>query len=496
MRLNRLWGILVIILVASLVAGVVSSVYEQNTDTIVIEPKSFTEHYSYIIFGEDTDGDGVRDIIYAKNGETGEIEFVGNDFATVMQQAIDALPDSGGKILIKAGQYMVTKTIRIAKSFIVIEGEGTWDQLTMTERNVTSWTYTGTILRSKEDGLVLFDIGWHNDTAMRVVMERLTFTSHDMSSYQPNTTAIKLDGKVRQSLFRMLWFCRLGVGIYQEPNGFWLQDVYFQLIVAEDMNRLFHFALGYNLNFYDLYAGWQHTDDYLIRLEGKFNEIFIDNLWLLGHAEEDSYRGLYINYAERVTISNVISHNAYYEEIIHVVAEKLAITNVALENSNSTTGSIVIDARYATLNNIIIGADAASGYVPNYGIYLKGQKYPNGIVHISNVVVEDCRTAWIYNPGGYTVRTENINVKGTPSENSGIAVNLYNGAYIPHGLFDTPTLVVLTPLNATYDGVPVIVSWNKELTNSTHIVVNVYWANGTAITDPVIAVSWYAKVGQ
>ena len=36
MRLNRLWGILVIILVASLVAGVVSSVYEQNTDTIVI----------------------------------------------------------------------------------------------------------------------------------------------------------------------------------------------------------------------------------------------------------------------------------------------------------------------------------------------------------------------------------------------------------------------------------------------------------------------------
>ena len=40
---------------------------------------------------------------------------------------------------------------------------------------------------------------------------------------------------------------------------------------------------------------------------------------------------------------------------------------------------------------------------------------------------------------------------------------------------------------------PVAVFWNKALTNSTHIAVNIYWANGTAITDPVIAVSWRAE---
>jgi len=46
---------------------------------IHIEPRSFVGPYDYIIFGEDTDGDGVNDIIYAKNGRTGQIEFQGTD---------------------------------------------------------------------------------------------------------------------------------------------------------------------------------------------------------------------------------------------------------------------------------------------------------------------------------------------------------------------------------------------------------------------------------
>ncbi len=83
--------------------------------------------------------------------------------------------------------------------------------------------------------------------------------------------------------------------------------------------------------------------------------------------------------------------------------------------------------------------------------------------------------------------------EGYVTENSGTTFNLKDGSFIPHGLIGTPTNVILTCLNATYGGVPVIVSWNKALTNRTHIAVNIFWANGTAITDPVIAIAWRAE---
>ena len=83
--------------------------------------------------------------------------------------------------------------------------------------------------------------------------------------------------------------------------------------------------------------------------------------------------------------------------------------------------------------------------------------------------------------------------RGYVTENSGTATGLSDGSFISHGLAGTPTTVTLTCLNSTYDGVPVIVSWDRANTNSTHIAVNIYWANGTAITNPVIAVSWRAE---
>src|SRR5690242_3699265 len=43
---------------------------------------------------------------------------------TDIQTAINALPPGGGKIFIKAGTYVIAKTIRIQKSNIHIQGEG------------------------------------------------------------------------------------------------------------------------------------------------------------------------------------------------------------------------------------------------------------------------------------------------------------------------------------------------------------------------------------
>jgi len=124
------------------------------------------------------------------------------------------------------------------------------------------------------------------------------------------------------------------------------------------------------------------------------------------------------------------------------------------------------------------------------GIYFEGASFSN--VYVLENIISRVKSNPIYPsppPSGVVVKRN----FGYLTENSGLVYGLKNGDYIPHGLVGTPTNVILTCLNATYDGVPVIVSWNRALTNSTHIAVNILWANGTAITDPVIAVSWRAE---
>lgn len=82
-----------------------------------IHPLEKVEPVSYIIFKRDN-------LIYAKNGRTGEIEFQDEDAATVIQQAINALPDGGGKIFIKSGEYNLSTTVTISKTRVDIIGEG------------------------------------------------------------------------------------------------------------------------------------------------------------------------------------------------------------------------------------------------------------------------------------------------------------------------------------------------------------------------------------
>jgi len=70
---------------------------------------------SYIIF---KDGD----TIYAKNGDTGKVDFSGTDAATVIQDTINNC-DSGGLIFIKKGVYDISSTIEIPYNGIYICGE-------------------------------------------------------------------------------------------------------------------------------------------------------------------------------------------------------------------------------------------------------------------------------------------------------------------------------------------------------------------------------------
>jgi len=89
--------------------------------------------------------------------------------------------------------------------------------------------------------------------------------------------------------------------------------------------------------------------------------------------------------------------------------------------------------------------------------------------------------------GTDTVIKRNV---GFVTENSGTATNLANGGTIAHGLAGKPDVVTLTCLNATYDGEFVFVYWDEPNTDSTNISIDIYWANGTAISDSVIDISW------
>lgn len=82
---------------------------------------------------------------------------------------------------------------------------------------------------------------------------------------------------------------------------------------------------------------------------------------------------------------------------------------------------------------------------------------------------------------------------GYVTENSGTVTDKANGATFAHGLEGTPNVVTLTCLNSTYESVPVIVTWDQMNTDGTNISIDIYYANGTALTDAVIDVSWYAE---
>jgi hypothetical protein len=70
-------------------------------------------------------------------------------------------------------------------------------------------------------------------------------------------------------------------------------------------------------------------------------------------------------------------------------------------------------------------------------------------------------------------------------------VEASNEDYAPHYLADKPRTVILTCMNGTYKGEPVIVNCNYENTNATHFQISLHWANGTAITTDLL-IGYYA----
>ena len=89
-----------------------------RTDTLAFPEQTA----SYIIFGEDTDNDGVYDIIYAKNCTSGQIEFSDEDPVAVIQAAANAL--SEGTIFLTQGRYPSSNYPILLPLKVNLQGEG------------------------------------------------------------------------------------------------------------------------------------------------------------------------------------------------------------------------------------------------------------------------------------------------------------------------------------------------------------------------------------
>ena len=78
-------------------------------------PEITRQPYSYVIY---TDGSKY----YAKNGSTGQVDFSSSDASTVIQNAINQIEGSGGKIFVRSGRYVISSTVTV-KPYIDIEFE-------------------------------------------------------------------------------------------------------------------------------------------------------------------------------------------------------------------------------------------------------------------------------------------------------------------------------------------------------------------------------------
>jgi len=92
---------------------------------------------SYIIYS------GSDGLYWARNGHTGLINYSGSDAATVIQNAINALPN-GGRIFIKEGTYTINSRIVVASG---VEICGVWGRTKLISAGITDGTaiFQGTV---------------------------------------------------------------------------------------------------------------------------------------------------------------------------------------------------------------------------------------------------------------------------------------------------------------------------------------------------------------
>ena len=393
-----------------------------QSQAVQIEPNSFVIPASYVVFGDDLDNDGILDIIYARNGRTGQIDFKGNDASTIIQSAIDNLID-GGSTYIKTGSnpeiYLISSPIEIDDKISLV-GDGFQTTILKLQNNVND-----SLLKTKSFGsvtrghIIIKDIGLNgnkaNNTAGHGILGQMWNSLIDrvwVTDFVGSGIFLKIDGNEN-----IIQKCRItncgGDGIHIESG---VNDGYL-------LNNLIYNNNGYQIQFINPW-GWWVVNNHIyqiqttaIRFEG-IQRCFIVNNYIEG---SDTYVSMALIGGTTPVQHNVVRGNVFVNGLDGLWLYGGASTSKAIYNI------IVGNIFHSVVQSSIIEKNSQEDYNIIIGNYVSGS---SPIVKL----------------GVNTVVRDNV---GYPTENSGVAVFSGDGVTtqftIAHGLVSTPSSVRVTP---------------------------------------------------
>jgi len=384
----------------------------------------------------------------ARRGDNGEIQFEDPDPTSVIQQAIDNTPETGGKIIIKNGTYRMTSGLFVeGKNNFALQGEG---KVVLDFSGITS-NFTALAVRGVNENNFAHDICIDN---LELIGTNIPDFSQGVFVYRANRVSVT-NIKTINFAFQGIVLGEIGRSNLYYVDGFYVANIYDEN--SKDIIALNHVKNGV-----------------LVNING-YNE------W---------HGGIWFHYGE--TADNYPDRD---------------ITVVGLNACRDDWGSNTIGVRFSncpfkniTFMNINIDTWTR-------GVWLSGENavgirfYGGRIENCSNGVIAAAlnflnypetfifRDIYFYN-NDYNVRTNTDagkciyeNCYGFKTENCGTATIPSGQASVTfaHGLDETPTVVVL---GATHSEVADAV-WSADDTNITITVPSAVSADRD--------ISWYAK---
>ena len=444
-------------------------------------------------------------VVKAKNGSTGQIEFQSTNANYVIQSAIDATP-VGGKVFIKAGKYDLDNKLTIEKA-IVLEGEGIGG---FTELSCLRFTdgVDGIIVSASATTVCIKNLylktGGKTKTGIYLQGNATTYLKNcrlENIRFHGWNIAVRLDYSrttllhgldIRSSITgiytyglavaNMISNCHMwgdldadSFGVRLVPDGTTGFD---GLMVINSLfggiEKAVYGDYGSALQIANCQLdGWTITG---LRLANTKNIVITGN-WIQHKVDSTNSTAIRLNTCNAI---NIIGNRlgAYYYNIL-----LLSCDNASVIGNVCKLAEYYSDIEIDDSTNILVLANECLSQPT-------GAAHPNSIREIgtadNNVIMSNRVALGISRVGAHTVVRHNF---GFVTENSG-TISAVNGTWVEHGLAGTPTTIIVTPLNGTYDGVPVIA--NVLSYNATMFQVGLYWTNGTAITTPLL-VSYYVE---
>lgn len=432
---------------------------------------------SYII-------DKVGSYTYAINGTTGKLWTYNTDSSTVINAAIKSLSE-GGTLFFKVANYTINTKITL-KNKVSMIGEYVGVSANGSDVYGVAFIANASIAILEPEALAHYNrvenIGFDGKSTGLIAInltETYYFTLRNFVIIHFVDHGIKINDKVQNCIFEM---GAIGDGknnVYIEGSSLVTYLDFRNIWMGHSSQNCFH-VNGYvkkvkidmcTFTYGDPIAIYIHSGRLIRILGSHFENSDNESIWIRSGACYQIEGCVFSNSGHSHLLLGTNGYKVY----------DIKVTNNYMITTGATYPSIRLDYRGSIngffANNEIINSGN------DIGIDISGSTSADNTVIIGYT---DDKTP-ISNAG---TQTKCI---GKKFQNSGIERNIADGGTIAHGLMGKPTMVQLTSLNITNRSENIFVAWNETATDATNIVVRLYYANCTSVSQNEIDVSWYAE---